>query len=73
MCGYKNRVVDEIIEKRLRNKGAILIEGPKWCGKTTTAEHHAKSILYMSDVDNIEKNLFPADTRPRNLLAGDDR
>ena len=44
---YKQRILDEVIEKRLRNKGAILVEGAKWCGKTTTCEHHAASILYI--------------------------
>ena len=41
---YKQRILDEVIEKRLHNKGAILVEGAKWCGKTTTCEQHAASI-----------------------------
>ena len=44
MSVYKKRVVDGILERRLQNKGAILIEGAKWCGKTTTAEQHANKI-----------------------------
>ena len=39
---YKSRIVDEILERKLKGKGAVLIEGPKWCGKTTTAEQISK-------------------------------
>ena len=42
---YKARIADRILERKLEGKGAVLIEGPKWCGKTTTAEQRAKSIL----------------------------
>ena len=45
MASYKSRVIDVTIVNRLRNKGAILVEGAKWCGKTTTCEQHASSIL----------------------------
>ena len=45
---YKQRVVDKILIRKLAGKGAILIEGAKWCGKTTTAEQIAQSVLYMS-------------------------
>ncbi len=38
MKEYKKRITDEILKRKLRGKGAVLIEGPKWCGKTTTAE-----------------------------------
>ena len=48
-----------------------MIEGPKWCGKTTTAEQHAKSILYMDDPRRIKENLVTADLAPQDLLAGD--
>lgn len=70
MPAYKNRVADAILEQRLKNKGAILIEGAKWCGKTTTAEQHAASILYMSDPDIKEENLRLADISPKALLQG---
>ena len=53
MSDYKSRVVDNAIENRLRSKGAILVEGAKWCGKTTTCEQHATSILYMSDPNRV--------------------
>ena len=68
---YKQRILDEVIEKRLRNKGAILVEGAKWCGKTTTCEHHAASILYMSDPDRVQQHLQLAEISPKSLLAGD--
>ena len=43
MKNYKDRIVDKLLNKKLLGKGAILIEGPKWCGKTTTAEQQSKS------------------------------
>ena len=71
MSDYKSRVVDAAIENRLRSKGAILVEGAKWCGKTTTCEQHASSILYMSDPDRVQQNLQLADISPRSLLNGE--
>ncbi|MBR4400670.1 MAG: ATP-binding protein [Synergistes sp.] len=71
MASYKPRVVDEAIADRLKNKGAILVEGAKWCGKTTTCEQHAASILYMSDPDRAWQNLRLADISPRSLLQGE--
>ena len=71
MGNYKPRVIDETIARRLRSKGAILVEGAKWCGKTTTCEQHAASILYMSDPDRVKQNLQLADISPRSLLQGE--
>ena len=71
MENYKNRVVDEILEKKLKCKGAVLIQGPKWCGKTTTAEQISKSILYMSKPAEKEQNLTMAEINPNLLLQGD--
>lgn len=68
---YKLRVMDEIIERRLKNKGAILLEGAKWCGKTTTCEQHAASVLYMSDPERVANNLQLADISPKSLLQGE--
>ena len=68
---YKARVIDEAIERRLKNKGAILVEGAKWCGKTTTCEQYAASVLYMSDPDRGRQNLQMADISPRSLLQGE--
>lgn len=50
---YRKRIVDELLAKKLKGKGAVLIEGPKWCGKTTTAEQMAQSVLYMDKDDNL--------------------
>ena len=68
---YKQRILDDVIEKRLHNKGAILLEGAKWCGKTTTCEHHAASILYMSDPDRVQQHLQLAEISPKSLLSGE--
>ncbi len=70
MKNYKPRVADEILTKKLRGKGAVLIEGAKWCGKTTTAEQQAKSVLYMDDPEKIKQNMTLADLSPKRLLAG---
>ena len=48
MKAYRPRIADGILARKLKGKGAVLIQGPKWCGKTTTAEQIAESILYMS-------------------------
>lgn len=71
MQEYKNRIVDEILEKKLKGKGAVLIQGPKWCGKTTTAEQISKSILYMAKSDEKKQNLTMAEINPSLLLQGE--
>lgn len=68
---YKSRIADKMLAKKLASKGAILIEGPKWCGKTTTAEQQAKSILYMDNPVSLETNLQMAEIEPSVLLDGD--
>ena len=68
---YKHRIADGVLEKKLRSKGAVLIEGPKWCGKTTTAEQQARSILYMDNPASFESNLQMAEIDPGILLEGD--
>lgn len=70
MKEYKRRIADKLLEYRLEEVGAVLIEGPKWCGKTTTAEQKAKSILYMADPDNQRAYLDMADLRIKMLLKG---
>ena len=70
MRKYKARIADKILEKRLLGKGAVLIEGPKWCGKTTTAEQIAGSILYMADPEKEKQNLTMAEISPGRLLKG---
>lgn len=52
MAIYKYRILDKVLAKRLKSIGAVLIEGPKWCGKTTTSEKLAQSVIYMSDPAN---------------------
>ncbi|MBD5439876.1 MAG: ATP-binding protein [Treponema sp.] len=71
MCDYQPRLSDRLIARKLKGKGAVLIEGPKWCGKTTTAEQHANSILYMTKPEDVRENLSLADMNPRKLLEGD--
>lgn len=71
MDRYKKRIVDELLEKKLKSKGAVLIEGPKWCGKTTTAEEISKSRLYMSKPEDKDQNIILADLNPSLLLDGD--
>jgi predicted AAA+ superfamily ATPase len=64
-------VVDSILQEKLEGKGAVLIEGPKWCGKTTTAEQIAKSVLYMDDPQSKEQNVNMAALNPKRLLSGE--
>lgn len=71
MDNYKNRVVDNLLERKLKGKGAVLIQGAKWCGKTTTAEQKAKSILYMDDPQKKAQNLQMAEFNMQRLLQGD--
>jgi len=67
---YKKRIVDALLTEKLASKGAVLIEGPKWCGKTTTALQQAGSVLYLSDPKRLEMNMVLADTDPQTLLEG---
>ena len=67
---YRKRVVDSLLAEKLEAMGAVLIEGPKACGKTTTAEQQAKSILYMDDPDSMIQNLQLAETNIKQLLRG---
>lgn len=71
MREYKSRIADEILQKKLKGKGAVLIQGPKWCGKTTTAEQIAGSILYMANPEDKKQNLTLADISPSLLLKGE--
>lgn len=70
MKGYKPRVVDCLLQRKLSGKGAVLIKGPKWCGKTTTAEQIAKSVLYMADTASREQNTKLASIDPHLILDG---
>ena len=69
--GYRPRLVDGQIANAMEAFGAVCVEGPKWCGKTTTAEQRAKSILYMDSPEDFESNLRMVDISPRLLLEGE--
>lgn len=71
MNGYKNRVADRLLAEKLEAFGAVLIEGPKYCGKTTLATQQARSILSMADTDTLGQNLALARTNIPRLLAGE--
>ena len=68
---YLRRIADKILGDALEASGAVLIEGPKWCGKTRTAEEKAASVLLMQDPDYTASYLRAADTKPSLLLKGD--
>ena len=68
---YFSRVSDQMLRDRLEAFGAVLIEGPKWTGKTTTAEQQAKSVIKMQDPDNALEYLATASSKPSLLLKGE--
>ena len=68
---YLPRIVDDILKERLEAIGAVLIAGPKWCGKTTTAEQQAKSVLKLQDPDRTKSYLATAEVKPSLLLNGE--
>ena len=70
MKSYLPRLADEELKRGLDTFGAVLIEGPKWCGKTTTAEQAAKSVLYLQDDDMREQYEQMLRVKPFNLLEG---
>lgn len=68
---YIKRIVDEELEEKLKYIGAVLIRGPKWCGKTTSAKRIAKSIVEMQNPELQDNYIEIADTRPSILLEGE--
>ena len=68
---YRPRIADRLLERKLRGKGAVLIEGAKWCGKTTTAEQICKSVLYMSEPGKVDQNVQLARINPALFLRGE--
>lgn len=68
---YLPRIVDDALKLSLASSGAVLIVGPKWCGKTRTAEEIAASTLYMQDPDYTEEYKLLASTKPSKLLEGE--
>ena len=68
---YLQRMVDGLLTELLESSGAVLIEGPKWCGKTTTATQQAASILRLQNPDTREAYIATAKTKPSLLLKGE--
>ena len=69
---YRQRVADAVLSKKLESMGAVLVEGPKWCGKTTTCKQFAKSILDLSDPDVRDRSERLAEIGIKTLLEGDE-
>ncbi len=68
---YRKRILDAILDRKLSGVGAVLVEGPKWCGKTTTCEQHAKSALYMADPVRRDRYMVQAAVDITELMKGD--
>lgn len=71
MSDYFQRLVDDELDLRLRASGAVLVAGPKWCGKTTTAEQKARSVIKMQDPDFRDNYLETVAIKPSLLLKGE--
>ena len=71
MDNYRKRIVDKLLERKLKSSGAVLIQGPKWCGKTTTALQLAKSSISLNDPSQqaIASQFMEID--PRRILKGE--
>lgn len=70
MSEYRPRIADQLLAESLEALGAVLVQGTKWCGKTTTSVHHAGSVLYMDDPSTKQQNLAIAQTNIKRLLEG---
>ena len=70
MADYKNRIADALLAEKLSYMGAVLVQGPKWCGKTTTAHQAAHSEVFLDDPVKGPSNRLLAQTRPDKLLSG---
>ncbi|MBR4339739.1 MAG: ATP-binding protein [Bacteroidales bacterium] len=68
---YKKRIADTLLKEQLEAAGAVLIQGPKWCGKTTTAEQIAGSKIYMNAPDRQNEFRMLVDTNIQRLLGGE--
>ena len=68
---YKPRIADRLLARRLAGKGAVLIEGPKWCGKTTTARQLARSVLDLGDTEVLRQSKQMMEISSKTLLQGD--
>lgn len=70
-ANYRTRIADKLLTAKLRGMGAVLIEGPKWCGKTTTAEQHSKSVIYLDNPKYRDSYIDAASVDPSILLEGE--
>ena len=68
---YNWRIIDGVLQDRLDYAGAVLVQGAKWCGKTTSCEQVAKSVLYMADPERRVDYLQFAETNINRLLKGE--
>ena len=71
MVNYKQRIVDQLLVRKLQGKGAVLIEGAKWCGKTTTATQVARSVLKLGETAVLRQSRQLAEMDPAILLRGE--
>ena len=71
MNNYRKRIVDEILPLKLSSSAAVLVEGPKWCGKTTTCLQIAKSCVFMDEPTKRDQNIELASIAPEKILSGD--
>ena len=71
MKTYKKRIADKLLIEKLEEKGAVVIEGPKWCGKTTTAMQIAGSVIRMDEPGKRDDNIKMSEIDPPRLLAGE--
>lgn len=70
MKKYKARIADSLLARKLAGKGAVLIEGPKWCGKTTTACQQSNSMLDLGDSHTLSESKGIMEISPNKLLEG---
>lgn len=71
IANYRSRIADTLLKDKLEATGAVLIQGPKWCGKTTTALQFANSVIFLQDPQIGRQALLAADVNPSLLLEGD--
>ena len=67
---YRHRIADQLLQNQLEAAGIVVVQGAKWCGKTTTAVHAAASVLYLDDPRQLQNNLHIAETNPIALFEG---
>ena len=68
---YRERIIDAQLREQLDCMGGVLVEGPKWCGKTTSAEHAAGSIIYLNDPEQQSTYMTLVESQPSFLLEGE--